>query len=68
MNIEQCLIFDDVMFMKKQNPNEPLHLFFTEGVSIGKNFMLILLIQGLLRFYNKHPQSNPSKNITHGMH
>jgi hypothetical protein len=40
---------------KKQNPNKPLHLFITRGVDIGKTFMLMLLIQGLLRFYNKHP-------------
>jgi hypothetical protein len=68
MNIEQCIIFNDVMFKKKQNPNEPLHMFFIEGVGIGKTFMLMLLIQGLLCFYYKHPQSNLSKNIIHDMH
>jgi pantothenate kinase-related protein Tda10 len=40
---------------KKQNPNEPLHLFIIGGAGIGKNFTLMLLIQGLLQFYNKHP-------------
>jgi len=42
------------MFRRKKNPNEPLHLFIIGGVGIGKNFMLMLLIQGLVHFYNKH--------------
>ncbi len=48
MNIEQRFIFDYVMFKKKQNPNEPLHLFITGGAGICKIFMLMLLIPGLL--------------------
>ncbi len=53
MNIE-CLLFYDVMLRKKQNPNEPLHLCIIGGVRTSKTFMLMLLIQGLLHFYNKH--------------
>jgi len=40
--------------MKKQNPNEPLQLLITKGVSACKKIMLMLLIKGLLCFYNKH--------------
>jgi len=47
-NIDQFFIFDYVMFRKKQNPNEPLHLFITGGAGTGKTFMLMLLIPGLL--------------------
>jgi hypothetical protein len=36
MNNEH-LIFYHIMFMKKQNPNEPLHLLITKGVSTLKN-------------------------------
>jgi hypothetical protein len=57
MNVE-CLIFNDLMFRKKKNSNEPLHLFITKGVGINKFFMLMLLIEGLLHFYNKHLQSD----------
>jgi hypothetical protein len=55
MNNECHLISDDVMFRGKNNPNEPLHLFLTRGVGICKIFTLMLLIQGLLCFYDKHP-------------
>ncbi len=48
---------------KKQNSNEPLHLFITKGVGKDKIFMLMLLIQGLLHFYNKHLESNLFKKI-----
>jgi hypothetical protein len=41
MNIEQHLIFYDVIFRKKQNPNEPFHLFIIEGVGTNKTFTLI---------------------------
>jgi hypothetical protein len=36
------------------NPNESIHLFIIEGASIGKTFPLILLIQALICFYNRH--------------
>jgi hypothetical protein len=31
------------------NPNEPLSIFFTWGVRIGKPFTLMVIIQGLLQ-------------------
>jgi hypothetical protein len=51
------------------NPNEPIHLFITEGASIGKTFTLILLIQALICFYNRHHQSNPlNESLVHGIY
>jgi hypothetical protein len=41
-----------------------LHLFFIGGVGIGKNFTSMFLIQGLVHFYNKHPELNMSKKKT----
>jgi len=55
MNNERCLLFNDVVFKIKQNPNEPLHLFIITHVGKSKTFMLMLLIQGLFYYYNKHP-------------
>jgi hypothetical protein len=52
------------MFTKKQNPNEPLHLFIIGGADTCKIFILVLLIQGLLCFYNKYSQLDPSKKKT----
>jgi len=49
------------MFRRKQNPNEPLHLFIIGGVGKGKKLMLMLLIQGLVHFYNKHLELDPFK-------
>jgi len=40
MENEQCFIFDDVMYRKKQNRNEPIHLSITRGVGISKKFTL----------------------------
>jgi hypothetical protein len=60
----ECFVFDDVMFKKKQNPNEPFHLFIIGGVDTCKTFTLMLLIQALLYFYNKHTQLNLLKNKT----
>ncbi len=45
---------------KKQNPNEPIHLFIIGGVITRKTFTLMLLIQALIHFYNRHLHSNPS--------
>jgi len=39
---------------RKQNPNEPIHLFITKSVGTSKTFTLMLLIQALICFYNKH--------------
>ena len=61
MNKEQRHIFDDVMYAKKQRPEEPIRLFITGGAGTGKTFTLMLLIQALLRFYNRHPDSDPFK-------
>jgi hypothetical protein len=49
MNNEH-FIFGDVMYRKNKNPNEPIHLFITRGVSRGKTFTLMLLIQVLILF------------------
>jgi hypothetical protein len=38
-NNEQCFIFDDVMYRKKQNSNEPIHLFVIG--SVGNIFTLM---------------------------
>jgi hypothetical protein len=54
---------------KKQNPNEPIHLFITRGVGTGKTFTLMFLIQALIFFCNKHPQLDPfKKNFTHDIY
>jgi hypothetical protein len=60
MNNEQCFIFDDVMY-GKNNPNEPIHLFIIGSAGIDETFTLMLLIQALIHFYNRHPHSNPLK-------
>jgi hypothetical protein len=39
---------------RTQNPNEPIHLFITKGAGTSKTFTLMLLIQTLICFYNKH--------------
>ncbi len=46
---------------RKQNPNEPIHLFIIRGADIGKTFTLMILIQALICFYNRHPHSDPLK-------
>jgi hypothetical protein len=44
MNNEQRFIFDNVMYKrKKQNPNEPIHLFIIGGVGTCKTFTLMFL-------------------------
>ena len=58
MNIEQRLIFDDIMLKKKLIPNTPIHLLLTGGVGAEKTFVLMLLSQGLLRHYATTLQSN----------
>ncbi len=60
----EFFLFDDVMFKKKQNPNEPFHLFIIKVVDTCKTFTLMLLIQTLLHFYNKHTQLNLLKKKT----
>ncbi len=46
---------------KKKIPNEPIHLFIIGGVGIGKTFTLMLLIQALIRFLNRHLHLDPLK-------
>ncbi len=53
-----------MLFLRKKNPNEPLHLFITRGASRCKTFTLIFLIQGVLHFYNKYFQYNSFKKKT----
>jgi hypothetical protein len=42
-------------------PNEPIDLFITKGASTSKTFTLMLLIQALICFYNRHPHLDPLK-------
>ena len=42
INKKQRHIFDDVMYTKKQKPEEPIHLFITKGAGTGKIFTLML--------------------------
>ena len=44
-NKEQRHIFDDVMYIKKQKSEEPIHLFITGGADTSKTFTSMLLIQ-----------------------
>jgi hypothetical protein len=53
LNEEQRLIFDDVMHRNQLYHDTLICLFLTRGVGIGKTFTLKLIIQGLLRLYNK---------------
>ena len=61
MNIEQRAIYDDLMYRKCINSNDPIHLFLTGGAGTGKTFTLQLIVQGLLRFYHGDLQSDPLK-------
>jgi hypothetical protein len=53
LNEEQRLIFDDVMHRKQLYPNTLICLFLTGGAINSKNSTLKLIIQGLLRLYNR---------------
>lgn len=61
MNIEQRAIYDDLMYRKRINSNDPIHLFLIGGAGTGKTFTLQLIVQGLLRFYHGDLQSDPLK-------
>jgi hypothetical protein len=61
LNEEQRLIFDDIMYRKQVYHNIPIHIFLIKGVGIGKNFILKLIIQGLLRVYYKYLPLNLTK-------
>jgi hypothetical protein len=51
-------------------PSIPIHIFLTRGARIGKKFTLELIIQGLLRMYDKDLSSkfNKNKSITYGFY
>jgi hypothetical protein len=49
------------MFRKRVHSSEPLYLFLTGGARIGKTFTFKLLVQGLLRIYNKYLDSDLQK-------
>jgi hypothetical protein len=51
--MKKILIFDDVMHKKQLYPNTLICLFLTRGVGTGKTFTLKLIIQGLLRSYDR---------------
>jgi hypothetical protein len=53
LNEEQILIFDDVMHKKQLYLDTPIWLFLIGGVKTGKTFTMKLIIQELLRLYNK---------------
>jgi archaellum biogenesis ATPase FlaH len=53
LNEEQRLIFDDIMHKKQLYLDTPICLFLIGDVGTGKTFTLKLIIQGLLRLYNK---------------
>jgi len=53
LNEEKKYIFDDIMHKKQLYLDTPICLFLIGDVGIGKTFTLKLIIQGLLRLYNK---------------
>ena len=61
LNYEQRLIFDGIMLHKRLNPTQKISLFITGGAGTGNFFLLLLIIQGLLRYYN-HKQNENTKN------
>jgi hypothetical protein len=62
LNEEQRLIFDDVMHRKQLYLDTLICLSFTGGAGIEKKFTLKLIIQGLLRLYNRNISFNFNKN------
>jgi hypothetical protein len=54
LNEEQRLIFDDIMHKKQLYLDTSICLFLTKGVGTNKTFTLKLIIQGLLRLYNRN--------------
>ncbi len=57
-------IYDDYMYKKRTYPNQLIHLFFIGGTGTSKTFTFLLLIQGLLKHYNKQLCSGPLKQKT----
>lgn len=58
MNQEQKLLYNDIMLKKRISPNTALNIFITGGAGTGKTFTLMLIIQGLLRYYAPSLQEN----------
>jgi hypothetical protein len=52
-NEEKILIFDDAMHREQLYFDTPICLFLTRGVGTNKTSTLKLIIQGLLRLYNR---------------
>jgi hypothetical protein len=68
LNEEQRSIFDDVMHRKQLYHDTSICLFLTWGDGTRKSFILKLIIQGLLRLYNRHIFSlNKNQGFTCGM-
>jgi len=61
LNKKQHAIYDDYMYKKILYPNQPIHLLLIGGIGASITFTLLLLIQGLLKHYNKQLCSNPWK-------
>ena len=52
LNVEQRAIYDDLMYLKKIHSNDPIHLFLVDGAGTNKTFILQIIVQELLHFYN----------------
>ena len=61
LNIEQRVIYDNIMYRIRIKPNDPIHFFLTGGAGTSKTFILQLIVQGLSHFYHSDLQSNPLK-------
>ena len=62
LNKEQMAIYDVIMYKKRVHFDEPIYLFLTRGVGIGKTFTLQAIVQGLLRMHHKNIKYNPLKS------
>lgn len=60
LNEEKILLLI-ISCIKKMYLNIPIHLFMIGGVGSSKNFIFKLIIQGLLRLYNKDLSSDLTK-------
>jgi hypothetical protein len=55
LNNEHWTLVNDILFIKKKHPSNPLHIFITRGVGTGKTFILMCIIQNMLPYtYEKH--------------
>ena len=58
LNREQRTFFIHVLHILKTT-EEPVHYFLTCGAGVGKTVVVKALFQAMIRFYNRHPDSNP---------